>query len=254
MRLSPQEISAIFPVSQVEKFPNGVLRLVRKSKLQGMYIPETRGKIVKCNKNSLVRLMAMLQATSAEFFSMMTLTYPRFWPKDGKVVKADINAFLQKMRRDNMGTYVWFLEFQRRGAPHVHVLLQAEEITPKMRADFAFYWAHRLVTSEWFVGDCPIGEYTKHAVNVVKVHMHPKSWFVLQSAEGAKRYVMKYAAKEKQKSVPKAYRNVGRFWGMSRDVTPESHIADVTEPEVREYLKRHGYKAAEYEVLPKYAW
>jgi len=42
----------------------------------------------------------------------------------------------------------------------------------------------------------------------------------IRKEHGARNYAVKYAFKMKQKMVPAAYQNVGRFWGNSRDVKP----------------------------------
>lgn len=253
-RLYPTDIEAVYPIRQVEIFPNGVYRIIRKCKGEIQSLSPPRGQIMKCSKTSLVRMMAILQSTDVEFNSMLTLTYPAPFPNDGLIVKADLAAFLQKMRRDKMGHYVWFLEFQKRGAPHIHFLLETDAIIPSTRTSIALYWADRISQAEWFLISAPIAEQNKIALKVVKVHLHSTAWFVLDSSEGAKRYGMKYAAKEKQKKVPKQFTNVGRFWGMSDGVKPETHIIDTEESEIRAHMLDKGYKAATWDYLPKYVW
>jgi len=46
------------------------------------------------------------------------------------------------------------------------------------------------------------------------------AWEVIEKPDGAARYVAKESYKTFQKQVPKAFQNVGRFWGTSRQVTP----------------------------------
>ncbi len=95
------------------------------------------------SKKSLLRLMFLMQATRLEFASMLTLTYPRFYPLDGLIVKRDVAAIAQTLRRADI-EYLWFLEFQKRGAPHVHVLTDQRVITPRMRIDYGLYWTARI--------------------------------------------------------------------------------------------------------------
>ena len=90
-----------------------------------------------------------MQCTQVEFRSMLTLTYPQHYPMDGSIVKTDVGAVVQKIRRREW-EYLWFLEFQKRGAPHLHVLLSVGEVTPAMRVDFGLYWTTRIALGEWY--------------------------------------------------------------------------------------------------------
>ena len=135
--------------------------------------------------------MAIAQATDVEFRSMLTLTYPRQFPKDGHIVKKDLNALLQKVRRNIEGEYLWFLEFQTRGAPHIHLLLTGKDISPRKRTDYGFFWAGRIAQSDWFVGRFhDEAAYQKDVMNCLKVACHPESWQLLENSESSKRYLM----------------------------------------------------------------
>ena len=78
--------------------------------------------------------MAFVAANTAVIFkTMITLTYPAVWPGNGRLVKKQLRAFL-KFAVHNLFprpedaeriAYLWFLEFQARGAPHIHLLLDA---------------------------------------------------------------------------------------------------------------------------------
>ncbi|MCU1356098.1 MAG: hypothetical protein JWM89_1516 [Acidimicrobiales bacterium] len=55
---------------------------------------------------------------------MLTLTYPRSFPCDGPTCKAHLQAFRKRYeRRWGPARGAWKLEFQRRGAPHFHLLI-----------------------------------------------------------------------------------------------------------------------------------
>jgi hypothetical protein len=98
---------------------------------------------------------------------------------------------------------LWFLEFQKRGAPHIHVLMGKDvEID---REWFASTW-FRIVGSND----------AKH----YRVHLHAKQWQKVYSEDGCERYVAKYAHKTFQKVVPEGFENVGRFWGHPHHVKP----------------------------------
>lgn len=210
-------------------------------------------KIKKMTKRSLIKLMFTMQCTQVEFGSMLTLTYPKIFPNNGEIVKTDINTICQKMRRKGW-SYVWFLEFQKRGAPHVHFLLSPDCITPQMRAEFGIYWTERIAMSEWYTGQCLTDDYLAEVIKMLKFNCNPETFQLLRGDDGAKRYATKYAAKEKQKKVPSTYKNVGRFWGASADVKPDGIEFDVTEDEVEMWLIENNHPACAWELVPRYIW
>jgi hypothetical protein len=64
----------------------------------------------------------------------------------------------------------------------------------------------------------------------------------IRKPDGAARYAVKYASKMRQKAVPTDFRNVGRFWGHSKDVTPVARESiQCTEDDVRELLRDWEY-------------
>jgi len=130
---------------------------------------------------------------------MLTLTYPREFPMDGRAVKDHWRRFRQWMVRNNATSGLWVLEFQERGAPHFHVFLTE----PLDRHAVSAAW-FRIVGS----GD------PKHLAAGTRIET-----FRYPPALGG--YVMKYAAKLQQKEVPPEYEAVGRFWGTwgSPDIT-----------------------------------
>lgn len=157
-----------------------------------------RKEIVELTRESLGRMVFLLQNTETRFLSMVTLTYPGDYESDGKVVKGHLNRFLSWARAKGFGRYVWFLEFQRRGAPHFHVLLEND--ATEYREEISRRW-YAAVGS----GD---EKHLRAGTNTER----------LRSEDGAARYAAKYASKIEQKRVPIEYTNVGRFWGASRDV------------------------------------
>lgn len=94
-----------------------------------------RGDIRGWSRKSRARMISSLSELdlaplymSADFPAMVTLTYPGDWKTvapDGAVVKGHLQAFFKRYRR-SWGEdlkCIWKLEFQRRGAPHFHLLL-----------------------------------------------------------------------------------------------------------------------------------
>jgi ribosomal protein L19E len=190
-------------------------------------LPEhTRGVITRWTRTSRRRLAFVANNTDVHFRTMITLTYPREYPCDGRVVKRHLNAFLTQVRREWKGAYyLWFLEFQKRGAPHFHILLDY----PLERNKDAKRSTYRRISRVWY--------------NIVDSgdvrHLHAGTRVErLRSEDGGRRYAVKYAQKLRQKIIPDKIRDVGRLWGCSRAVTPvarEFYLC--TEEELRERLK-----------------
>lgn len=159
-----------------------------------------RKEITEFSMESRARLAFVANNTEVDFTWFITLTYPKDYETDGKEVKRHLNKFLSWARSAEKGVqYLWFLEFQKRGAPHFHILLDR----PLNREKVSLMW-YKHVNS----GD------KKHLLAGTRVER-------IRKPEGARRYVNKYAHKIRQKEVPGNYRNVGRFWGCSSGVKPE---------------------------------
>jgi len=144
-----------------------------------------------------------------ESFDMITLTYPRLFPCDGRLVHRDLEAFLDRMqRRFGPLPIIWKLEFQRRGAPHLMIFAQrpvsawiGERQSWVERAWPSVLGAAEYVRATWIEWDGdPI------------------------------RYMLKYLRKddkEYQHVVPIDYVNVGRWWGI-RNMRPEWELLRLT--------------------------
>lgn len=246
-------VKAVYPVKTAVSYGNGNYEFKRSGpKGLGSRAYGKKEKLTKMSKKSLIKLMFTMQCTTVEFGSMLTLTYPKIFPADGLIVKRDINVVAQKLRR-NEWSYVWFLEFQTRGAPHVHFLVSPEVLTPKLRADFGLFWTARIANSDWFTKQAR-EDYMLYVLRMAKFNCDERTFQQLRKSDGAKRYATAYAAKEKQKKVPACYKNVGRFWGASRDVKPEGLEFDVDEADVEQWLVDNDHPASAYEMVPRYVW
>lgn len=160
------------------------------------------------SRKSRKRLAFVANNTRVVFRTMLTLTYPSTFPCDGKQVKQNLNTFLVwARRRFKRPSYLWFLEFQRRGAPHIHILLD----TPLPQNSKERTAVYSDVAQKWY--ETVKSEDEKHLAAGTRTER-------IRKPDGAARYCLKYAYKTKQKCVPAAFQNVGRFWGCSRDVTP----------------------------------
>ena len=161
-----------------------------------------RGKITSFSRQSRTRLLFRARNTPG-LQAMVTLTVPDEqyadsatggnYMKDGLVIKEHCRRLRQWLTY--RGIYgLWFLEFQERGAPHIHILISSE-LDSVTLGKLHNYW-YKLVGSS-----CP-----HHKVRGV-------DYSILKKREAAGNYAAKYSAKNDQKTVPVQYLNVGRFWG-----------------------------------------
>ena len=247
-------VNVNYPVVTVALYKNGCVEVFRKANSKGTKKPVARKRITKMTDKSLRRLMFAANRHTCNFGSMLTLTYPRVFPDNGKIVKEDLKAILQKLRRWGF-RYLWFLEFQKRGAPHIHILIETNYISPRMRAAFAIAWVARIAKSAWFTLSVNDEDHPKELIKILKVNLHPKAWELIRNENGARNYVMKYASKMSQKKVPEAYDDVGRFWGISNSAMPDAEdYIEITESILRKWLKLAGHPAGEWDLIPRFLW
>lgn len=159
-----------------------------------------RGKITCLSLKARHRLL--VQARNVDgIVTEVTLTWPSRFPTDGLVVKRNLWAMLHWLSRRGIGG-MWFLEFQKRGAPHFHLFVSGKV----GKAELSRSW-YRIVKS----GD------VKHLKAGTEVSAIRKPYALAV-------YAAKYAAKWSQKVVPEGYRDVGRFWGLFGGVKVEEEV------------------------------
>lgn len=190
-----------------------------------------------------------------DFNSILTLTYGSWYPRDGVELKKHLNNLLTFLRRKYSSQYIWIVEFQKRGAPHFHILLDTIP-TALNRFEVAEFWSNGIALN-WRV-PATDNENIIRRVNLRNkmfvVHFHQKTWETIRVKEGAARYISQYVTKAGQKEVPRQFENVGRFWGASQEVKlPDPKIEfDVDEQGAREWLKMViGRDLDHFDVLPK---
>jgi len=184
-----------------------------------------RADVKQFSWSSRKRLAFTAANTDTVFTAMMTLTYPRVFPNDGKDVKRNLNHFLVLLRKRNPDVlYLWFLEFQKRGAPHIHIVIRGVRVNHDAQQWLSQTWYRLCNTND-----------PKHLAAGTRLER-------IRSPNGARNYCVKYAYKMKQKNVPTAYRNVGRFWGCSRSVKPTCRSRhDCTEDDLVGALEESGW-------------
>ena len=152
--------------------------------------------------------------------ALVTLTYPGDWltvAPNGKAAKAHLKAFRKRYEREwgEPLRCLWKQEFQRRGAPHFHLLM----VPPHGACSDGQYFRQWLsVVWAEVVGHPDLEQFHRHVMAGTGVDYaeglkasDPKRVAVYFSKHGS------YSAKEYQNCVPKEWQTPGqgpgRFWG-----------------------------------------
>lgn len=217
----------------------GLVKVVRKEGIGGQVGGGKRGIITGFSMGSRRRLMRMIAKTrKSELPAFVTLTYPGEFTEDPLVWKKNLRAFFARMKRKYpQACAIWKLEFQKRGAPHYHLLVWGVE----------WYKLLDFVPSAWYKvvksGDI------RHLLAGTQVQ-RVRSW----------RGVMAYASKYLGKlgSVPSDA--PGRFWGvMAGECIPwaqmiETALSDRQAVKLLRILRRlMGIKGRDYCSLTAFA-
>lgn len=199
-----------------------------------------RQEIKNLSSDSLANLAFIAFNTPVNFRSMHTLTYPAKFSNDGNRVKDNLDNFLRWYRRHFSGElYLWFLEFQKRGAPHFHVLSTVDLAALGKLATIRRKKDGKVETWQTHWETWKAQEKAWQSLGGGHT-----AWEVINDPEGGKKYAARYATKAYQKAVPPAYRNVGRFWGHSREgVKPElTGSYECSEEQLKQALERGGWE------------
>lgn len=172
------------------------------------------------------RLNFMARNYSEGMRLFITLTMPgdeRLVVRDGAMLKRILHGWLKWYVRAYPGTrYLWFLEFQKRGAPHVHIFTDVVN-----DSQYIACILRRRCVNAWI-------DYQKKYNNDAWEKFFYDDWDGMEEAESDHRkhgchveiirlphmvaaYCSKESSKMIQKKVPKKFINVGRFWGHSRN-------------------------------------
>lgn len=167
----------------------------RDDKLQG----KPKGsKIREYTPRTAVRLNLHLTEFSEKYKHEITVTYPAEFPTDGLIVRKHRHELLRRLKRHGVKNYTTCLEFQERGAPHIHVLVDK--------------WVNfRKLKNMWFKivgsGD-PLHLEAGTSINDI------------QDITKTRMYMSAYARKKDQKEVPEGYENVGKWWTSNDSAKP----------------------------------
>lgn len=183
---------------------------VKKPSRPLSHSPGIKQNIFEFSAHSRARLLSVCRNSGHLIKSQFLLSYPAVFPQDGLTVKKHLNQFLVELRKEFGGSevchYLWCLEFQERGAPHIH-FFSSLDVNDSTRQWLASSWVR-------IIGGGP---------GALTFHSHRNNFFTWDMQSGS--YLSKqYLAKSVQKTVPEKYKNVGRFWGNSKTMKPKSII------------------------------
>jgi hypothetical protein len=170
--------------------------------------PGPRGKIFQFSDASSRRLGFVCRNSGFHIKTHFCCTYPGIFPLNGREVKRHLERFIKRLKRrfgvDNF-YYLWCLEFQQRGAPHIHFYSSI----PETREN------HLFLVQAWLESmDEPNNDLAW------SFHAHPNNFFPWEMKDGS--YPCKeYIQKSVQKETPEAFHSVGRFWGHSHNMKPD---------------------------------
>ena len=169
-----------------------------------------RGVITEVSRQSRSRLRERLDNVWVELLpwrSLLRLSYPGVYPKDGRIVKRHLRMLGQRFKRMFPGFCgFWIIEFQRRGAPHFHLLTNV-------------FVDHRVLAGWWYeVVGSGDAKHLRAGVRAEKPRSDMRDYFLKL-----------YLAKGDQKRVPADFTNPGRFWGTWGNVGQQLGELDVEE-------------------------
>lgn len=171
-----------------------------------------RKPISELTHGSVRRLGEVLSFMAPIMQSLITLTYPSDYPLDGRAVKRHLKRLIEWLLYHECGNYVWILEFQDRGAPHFHIVVDR-------------FIGKKALSEAWFriVGS---GD-DKHLSAGTQIES-------IRSKGGLSHYLKAYIYKQAQKDVPVEFQSVGRFWGNNRElVRPLAQITYASDTSVK---------------------
>lgn len=190
-----------------------------------------RGVIKKYSFGASRRCKFFMRNTGHLMKVMITLTYPNDYPMNGATVKSHLHKFLLWLTYHGY-KYIWVLEFQERGAPHFHILVDHE--IPHQKVAESWY---RIVGS----GD------EKHLKAGTEVR-------AIRAKDSIGYYLTTYMEKARQKAVPPEYEKVGRFWGSSKGLLAEKKMKIYGKREDIYRLKKSLRIARRYDQSQKKLW
>jgi len=148
---------------------------------------------------------------------MVTLTYADPQPVPQEEFSKHRHNFLKHLQRQGIA-YLWVLEWQKRGTPHLHVWVD-QYLTDGRWQKAMEHWLKLIGES-----DNPKAR---------KVALHPMTWCPWDVRAG-NNYASKYGQKRSQKGLPVGIDSYGRWWGVTRGIIKPRTSSDVGEEVVNQ--------------------
>lgn len=134
-----------------------------------------RGVVTQFSRASRKRMLDTMARLRPGKRSFITLTYPARFP-DERQAKQHLRAFFERLRRYNPDvSAIWRMEYQRRGAPHFHIMA------------FDLPYIPQRIIHQWW---CEI------VAEYVDGHKPRVEIKAVRSNRGAMHYIAKYMSKE----------------------------------------------------------
>ena len=161
-------------------------------------------------RRRLIQKMAQWNLNDLSSF-FTTLTYPALYAQDWRIWKRDLDTFFKRLDRKypELVGCCWRVEFQRRGAPHFHLIMVCSkgcENLARFRRQIAEMWCEIVADGYKMSG----GDMATYAPEKEK---HLRAGTGVEAVQGRKQlmaYVSKYLAKVDQANAPEEW---GRSWG-----------------------------------------
>ena len=227
----------------VQEWARGIKITVRATKGENKR-PAKRGKVGAFSTTAARRLGWAY--SQGPWVGMITLTYPGGVPVTYEEFARHRHAFLVRLKRQSV-KYLWVLEWQRRGVPHLHVWVDRDLETETVKTETVRrkltdrIRQTKTVRQNLTDETCPQWkDIICHWISVIgatenedayKVGLHPKTWCAWEVRVG-NNYASKYANKREQKGLPTGIEHYGRWWGVSRDTIAPHYETEVDEEAV----------------------
>ena len=179
----------------------------KKTRREGKVTPERKkGDIQGFSINSRSRMLKrinQLNPDRKDQFYHITLTYPKRFPTDGITHKTDLDVFIKRLKR-RFGKEIellWKLEFQKRGAPHYHMIVYLEK-------EYNIQYLRKWLGKNWYevaqrFWDEKLDVHKDRGVGCDQIDSLRKAGY----------YLSKYITKKEEETPA----NQGRFWGCTRN-------------------------------------
>lgn len=161
------------------------------------HAPVKRGVVSGFSPAARKRMLELLNQITFERITFVTLTYPAEWNPDGHEYKKHLRRFRARIERKfGQVRVLWRLEFQKRGAPHYHLLF------------FDAPWIDKTWLSEAWYGSVGSKDkkHLEYGTNIRGVAFQGENGKIIS-------YVAKYAAKPLDKTAVNDDSWTGRYYG-----------------------------------------